>query len=200
MVFVFDLDDTACETDAYSEEYMLKFFKEHNLPYNQIAKEVRFAEKKFDWSIDEAIAWYKEFGDDMMREFPCKANAVEIINELHDAGPRIVIATARAKDWHTDPEGLTLDWLAEKKIKYDNVYIGRIDKEKICEEEKADVFIDDDISITTRVSNYFQTLNLKDKFVFLSTTSYNKNLKVPYGVERVASFDELLKKLKLVQK
>lgn len=29
MVFVFDLDDTICETDKYSEKYILNFFKTH---------------------------------------------------------------------------------------------------------------------------------------------------------------------------
>ena len=46
MVFVFDLDDTLSETDAYSEKYINEFMKKNNLPYKQIAKDVRFAEKK----------------------------------------------------------------------------------------------------------------------------------------------------------
>ena len=56
MIFVFDLDDTVCDTDGYSEKFINEFIKKHNLPYKQIAKDVRFAEMKFDWSHEEALA------------------------------------------------------------------------------------------------------------------------------------------------
>ena len=79
MIFVFDLDDTICETDLYSEKYIKKFIKENNLPYKQVAKNVRFAESKFDWNMDAALKWYKKYGDDMMAEFPCKKNAVKFL-------------------------------------------------------------------------------------------------------------------------
>lgn len=131
MVFVFDLDDTVCDTDGYSEEYILNFFKTHKYPYKQIAKNVRFAEAKFDWTREVANEWYLKYGDEMMSNFPCKNNAVEVINKLYGLGHKIVIATARANDWHTDPVGITKDWLAKVGLKYHKIYIGRIDKEKI---------------------------------------------------------------------
>lgn len=195
MVFVFDLDDTICETDGYSEFYIKKFFAEHNLPYRQIASDVRFAESKFDWDRETALKWYKTYGDEMMLEFPCKKNAVRCINVLKESGHRIVIATARATDWHTKPEEITLKWLEKVGLKYDKIYIGRIDKEKICEEENADVFIDDDIKITQRVAEYFD--GKKDKHCFLMTTNYNKNLEVSENAERVLDVADMLKKLNL---
>ena len=198
MVFVFDLDDTICETDGYSEFYIKKFFAEHNLPYRQIASDVRFAESKFDWSVDEALKWYKTYGDEMMLEFPCKANAVRCINVLKEGSHRIVIATARATDWHTKPEEITLKWLEKVGLKYDKIYIGRIDKEKICEEENADVFIDDDIKITQRVAEYFG--GKKNKYCFLMTTNYNKNLPIGENVERVLDVADMLKKLNIKAK
>lgn len=193
MIFVFDLDDTICDTDGYSEKYIKNFIKKNNLPYKQIAKNVRFAEAKFDWDEKTAIKWYKEFGDEMMAEFPCKKGAKELLNLLHDAGHKIIIATARATDWHTNPEDITIKWLKDNNIKYDKIYIGRIDKENICKDENADVFIDDDIKITTKVAETFANQN---KFVYLSTTNYNKNLECPSGVKRVKNFGEFINKLK----
>ena len=38
MIFVFDLDDTLCDTDLYSEYYIKEYIKKNNLPYKQIAK------------------------------------------------------------------------------------------------------------------------------------------------------------------
>lgn len=59
MVFVFDLDDTICDTDKYSEKYIRKYIAKHKLPYKQIATNVRFAEKKFDWDIETALRCIK---------------------------------------------------------------------------------------------------------------------------------------------
>lgn len=197
MVFVFDLDDTICDSDGYSKDYILKFFAEHNLPFKQITENARFAEKYFDWDEETALKWYKKYGDKMMLEFPDKNNAIQIINKLFDAGHKIVIATARATDWHFEPEKTTLEWLSKNNLNYHKVYIGRLDKEKICEEENADVFVDDSLSITESVAKHFALANKKGKKVFLSTTKYNKNLEAPQGVERVNNFEEMLKKLNI---
>ena len=198
MVFVFDLDDTVCDTDRFSEFYIRRFFQEHNLPYKQIAKDVRFAEAKFDWTKETALEWYKTYGDQMMLEFPSKKDAVKVINNLHDNGHKIVIATARATDWHTEPERITLEWLKKQNLKYDKIYIGRIDKEKICEEENADFFIDDDLKITQRVVDFFK--DKENKHSFLSTTDYNKKLPAPEGVERILDFNDFEKKVNLYLK
>ena len=196
MVFVIDLDDTICDTDGYSEKYIREFIEKHKLPYKQIATNVRFAERKFDWDTESANQWYKKFGDKMMSEFPCKENACKFLQEIKYAGHKIVIATARATDWHSKPKEVTIKWLADNKIPYDKIYIGRFDKEKICEEVNADVFIDDDMSIVERVANYFAN-NGGNKQTFLITTNYNKTLSTPNGVIRVKDFDDLQNYLKV---
>ena len=193
MIFVFDLDDTVCETDSYSEKYILNFFRENKWPYKQIATTVRYAEKKFDWDHDIALKWYKEYGDQMMLEFPCKPNAISTINSLYESGHTIIIATARATDWHTNPEEITRKWLKNNGIKYNKLYIGRFDKEEICKEVNADIFIDDDINITERVANYFNTS--PNKRTFLMNTDYNKSLKESENVIRVKDFKDFLIKI-----
>ena len=199
MIFVFDLDDTVCDTDSYSEYYILNYIKKYNLPYKQVAKNTRFAEKKFDWAAETALEWYKKHGDEMMSNFPCKENAVSTINKLYDLGHTIVIATARANDWHTNPEEVTIKWLKENKIKYHQIYIGRIDKEAICEEVNADIFIDDDIKTTQKVADYFKTTNKTSKKSFLMTTGYNQNLEISNDVIRVIDFDDFVEKLKSIE-
>ena len=196
MVFVFDLDDTISETDEYSEKYILDYIHTHSLPIKQIAKVVRYAESKFDWDRTTANEWYKTHGDSMMLEFPTKPYAVDTINHLYDMGHTIVIATARATDWHSDPEGVTLQWLKNIGLKYHKIYIGRVDKEKVCEEEHADVFIDDDIAIVSRVHEYFKSHHPKG-IALLSNTAYNESLykesiDLPLGIERLYSFKDFL--------
>lgn len=194
MKLVFDLDDTVCMTDEYSELYINNFIKENNLNFTQVAKVVRYADAKFSWTEEEAINWYKNYGDKMMAEFPCKPNAIEIINSLYIEGHQIVIATARNNDWHNDPEKTTKEWLKINNINYDKIYLGRVDKEKICEEEDADVFVDDDLDITKNVAEVFK--NKKGKVVFLMSSEYNKAFKESDGVIRIESFQDMIKKLK----
>ena len=74
---------------------MTHFFKTNDLPYNQIDKIVRFAEMKYDWSHDDALAWYKQYGDEMMRQFPLKKGAREVINRLYDTS-----VTLESSDCH----------------------------------------------------------------------------------------------------
>jgi len=191
MVFVFDLDDTICETDEYSEEFILKFFKENNLPYKQIAKNVRYAEMKFDWDEETARKWYKEYGDEMLLNFPIKNNAVSIINKLYNSGHKIIISTARTDDWHTNPIENTIKWLKKVGLKYNKLYVGRNDKEEVCNIEEADVFVDDDIDITIRVFKKFEK-EKKNCKVFLTTTNYNQNLTTSTGITRLNNFIDLL--------
>lgn len=196
MIFVFDLDDTVVDTDGYSEKYISSFIEEHNWPYKKVKSVVRYAEKKFDWDAETALTWYKEYGDQMMLEFPLKDNAKEVINALYDEGHKIVIATARGNDWHRDPEGVTRQWLDDNGIKYHKAYIGRVDKEKICEEEGADVFLDDDVKITAKVGEYFKHCD-KGGFSCLFTTAYNEELEIGEDVVRVRDFVDFKEKIKL---
>lgn len=190
MIFVIDIDDTISDTDAYSEQYILNFFKKHNMPYKLVQKVARFAEKKFDWSTETAISWYKQYGDQMMLEFPCKAGAVETINSWFDAGHTIVLATARATDWHTDPETTTKKWLSNIGLKYHKIYLNLKTKEQICKEENADIFVDDDLTHCEKVLS----LNTKTK-PYLTTTAFNKNFEIPTGITRVDSLLALSKLL-----
>ena len=183
MVFVFDLDDTICDTDGYSDSYIGEFFVKYKFPYRKVRREARYAEQKYNWDEETSINWYKEFGDEMMEEFPAFEGAVEMINALYDAGHRIVISTARSTNWHTDPEGVTKRWLKKVGIKYDKLYFGRSDKERICEIEGADVFVDDDIDTTRKVAAHFA--NNPYFKVFLASTGYNKTKLTPEGVIRI---------------
>lgn len=196
MIFVFDLDDTIVDTDGYSEKYIGKYIKDNNLPYKKISDVARFAEKKFSWDKETALKWYKEYGDQMMLEFPLKENAKEVVNFLYDKGHTIIISTARATDWHSDPEGVTKKWLEINRLKYHKLYIGRSDKENICRTEDADVFLDDDFNITSRVGAYFSSSN-KKKMACLFSTKFNEDLIVDKNVVRIRDFKDFLEKVNL---
>ena len=122
----------------------------------------------------------------MMLNFPIKKDASKFLNQLKSNGHKIIIATARANDWHTNPEEITKKWLENNNIPYDKLYIGRWDKELICEEENADIFVDDDIKITTKVAEHNK--NMK---VFLASSDYNKTQEIPEIVTRIETIEEI---------
>ena len=135
MIFVFDLDDTVIDTDGYSEKYIKNFFEKHNLPYKQIFNVARFAEKKFDWDNETTLEWYKTYGDQMMLEFPFNKDAKEVINRLYDLGNTIVIATARANDWHVDPEGITKNGWSKMNLNTINCTLVESTKKKFVKKQ-----------------------------------------------------------------
>ena len=194
MVLVFDLDDTICETDIYSENYIKHFIYKENLPYRQIATSTRFAERKFDWPTEVALAWYKTYGDRMMLEFPCKAGAREVLRKLHDEGHTIVISTARDTDWHTRPKQITKQWLKNNGIVYDMLICGRTDKETICKEVDADVFVDDDIANTNKVATYFTKLE-KPTVCLLMHSKYNASMVPNDAVKRVVTMEDVYRNI-----
>ena len=119
-------------------------------------------------------------------------NYADLLQSIYNNGHTIIIATARDNVWHSDPENITKQWLDNNKIPYHKLYIGRVDKENICEIENADVFIDDDIEITSRVANKIS--NIK---VFLSQTDYNQTLTTPKNVKQIKNLSDLSSLLNL---
>lgn len=180
MIFVFDIDDTICETDKNSEEYILNFFDKKGYPYKQVSSVERFAEAKFNWSVETAERWYKKYGDEMMLNFEPKPHVVATFRMLRELDHKIIIATARSTDWHTDPRGVTLKWLENNKIEYDKIYLGRVDKEQICIGEGADVFVDDDIKICEKVAK-----DCPRTKVLLMKSNYNKGKNVSKDIIKI---------------
>lgn len=191
MIFVIDVDDTICDSDGFSEYYIERFFSEHNLPYKLVNKVSRFAEGKFDWDMQTANAWYKKYGDEMMLNFPPKPNAIETMNYLYDAGHTIIYATARANDWHTDPEAITKNWFQKHKIKYSKLYIGVKDKTQICKDFDADFFVDDDIKLCEEVSKFSGKTT-----AILMQTEYNNLQPKPENIKTISSLSELINIIK----
>ena len=186
MIFVFDIDDTICDTDGYSEWYIDRFIKEHNLPYKKVKDITRYAEQKYDWDEKTAVIWNITYGDEMMLNFPCKAGAKMMINALYDAGHTIIFLTARSVNWHKEPEKVTRMWLQNNGIKYHKLIIERVDKEQVCKDINADVFVDDDLEITSNVA-----MHCPKTKVFLMDSRYNHDKQNAGGTERIESLENL---------
>lgn len=194
MIFIFDIDDTISNTGKYGKEYILNYIKNNNLPYKQKEESVKYPEEQFDWTYEEAHNWYKEHGDEMLLSFPCFEGAIETINKLYETGHEIIFATARSTDWYNRPIETTRKWLKMNHIKYNKLYTSRMDKEKICELENANVFVDDDLNTCLRVSQYFE--GSKNK-VFLMNTCKDKRKDLPSNIIRIDQIKDIPSILKL---
>lgn len=194
MIFIFDIDDTISNTGEYGREYMLNNFKNNNLKYKEKNGNAKEPIDQFCWTYEEAHSWYKEYGDEMLLSFPCFEGAVETINKLYDAGHEIIFATARSTDWYNKPIETTRKWLKRNRIKYNKLYTGRMDKEKICELEDANVFVDDNLGTCLRVAEYFKGSNNK---VFLMNTCEDKRKDLPSNIIRIDQIKDIINVLKL---
>lgn len=194
MIFIFDIDDTVSKTGECGKKYILDFFAEHNLPYKLQKENSKYPNEQFDWSYEEANKWYKEHGDDMILSLPCFEGTVETINKLYNEGHEIIFATARSTDWYCTPVETTRKWLKKNNIKYNKLYTGRMDKEKICEIENANVFVDDDLDTCLRVAKHFEGTNNK---VFLMNTCKDKINTLPSNIMRINSVKDIIEILDL---
>ena len=197
MIFVFDIDDTLCKTNEYFEMCIDDYIKKNNLKIKKIEDTSPYIANKYDWNNETAKKWYKQNGDRLLGEIPCKENVVETLKYLHNNGHKIILATARSKDWYQDPELSTLYWLKKNDIVYDKLFIACEGiKEKICEIVNADFFVDDDIKMAKTVLNFFKH-NIK---VFLADANHNKGEILPEGITRLNNFSNLCEISKLKNK
>lgn len=194
MIFIFDIDETISETSECGKEYMRKYFENNNLLYKSKKENYKYPEDQFDWTYEEAHEWYKENGDKMLLSFSCFDGAVETINKLYEAGHEIIFATARSTDWYVTPVESTRKWLKINNIKYNKLYTGRVDKEKICEMENANIFVDDNLETCLRVAEYFK--GTKNKVFLMSAGNENVN-DLPENVIKIDFVKEIIKILKL---
>jgi len=74
-----------------------------------------------------------------------KTNAVEVINKLKSDGHKIIFITSRGEESGKGATEITLKYLENNKVPYDNIIFSATDKAKACIENNIDIMIDDSI-------------------------------------------------------
>ncbi len=105
----------------------------------------------FLWSEDVAHKFWNKYRVELVVNLPARPFAAEVINKIKQEGNEIYIITARKNNdkWFSeklenDVEGITINWLRENNINYDNIYFDVTDKGKFCKDHGIDVMIEDD--------------------------------------------------------
>ena len=113
------------------------------MKYNYINKNTNKFSEMLDWPEEEYIKFWFENADKMLTVAKPRKNSVKVLSKLREEGHKIIIVTARTKQWHKDPYKLSVDWLNKNGIEYDELFVGYEDKSQISFDKKIDLFIDD---------------------------------------------------------
>lgn len=108
--------------------------------------------KRFNWNKEE----YHYFMGTVREQVVCNAKLrdglIECLNDFINNDIEIIIITARNNTYYKDALNMTLSWLKKENIPYSKLIINAQNKAKVCQEERIDVFIDDDINNCLKVS------------------------------------------------
>lgn len=134
-----DIDDTLTESFDYFQPFVADYFgteltvlKEKKISYSTLPPE---------WKTRE-LDFFRATYDRTVPDTTFKPDAAWGVDQLRARGHRIIIITARTRDFYTDPYKTTEEELANGGIRYDKL-ICTFDKAKSCIEEEISLFVDD---------------------------------------------------------
>lgn len=147
----------------------------------------------FDWSKEEINDFWKKNIERISKELDLVENAKYYIDKLSKEGHRIILISGRGKEDYQNPYELTTNWLEEKNITYDKLFLTDnyySDKKAIiCREQDIDLMIDDSSRVYTSCKNN----NIK---CILFGTRFNKNKK---GYNRLDSWEKIYNYIKNIK-
>ena len=182
-----DIDDTISDTYelsfAYAQKYTIEELGRDGKIKDFVASHHNYLNVMHSWTEEEEMNfWHKYYGD-IIKEIKPLTFAVETINKLKAEGHEIVLITARWPEPGCDIPGLTLEWLRENGICYDEIVMDAQNKGQVALEKKIDLFIDDSFKNCQSVAN----VGIK---TFLMNTRTNQGLEAE-NVTRVYSWPDI---------
>lgn len=185
MNIAIDIDDTLTDTFDYFIPFVAEHFgwdegelREKRISYSNLPPEYRH----------EELGLVKAYGDKFVPYTPFKKGAKEAVDELRAAGHRVVIVTARANTFYTDPYKTTEDELRNGGIDYDKL-VCAMDKSKVYETEKIDLVLDDGMTNIAAAT----ALGIK-AIVFTTPANENAHTVCP----RVNNWEEAMREIRRV--
>lgn len=129
MTLGIDIDDTLVQTNKKALEI---------IKAEKIAGDITYYEQ-----LDNLSDFISKYFVQIVCTAELFEGAKEVLEWLHSEGNRIIFVTSRAYQRGADTEEDTINYLKEKNIEYDNIYLRTPDKLGVCLSENIDVFIDD---------------------------------------------------------
>lgn len=164
-----DIDDTLTDIKQELEQEARKYAKqlgkkEQNISGITNKNDGNIWQRKYGFTYEELKYFLKEIQESVTKKARPREKAKEVIEKLKQKGHKIYIITARDSEFHDDPYQLSKDWLDKNEIEYDKLIVNAREKAHICQQEKIDVFIDDQLNNCLAVSNIgIKTIQISDE-------------------------------------
>lgn len=192
MIIGIDIDDTVSDTYeisfAYAQKYTIEELKRDGKINDVKIEHSEYLDILHNWTEDENIAFWTKY----LEKIQANANQITLssqtINKLREEGHKIVFITARWTCDFSDVEAVTIKWLKEKNINYDDIVFGCEDKKQVSIDQNVDIFIDDSFKHCVSVSE----AGIKS---FLMDSRLNGGFENK-DVERVYSWPHIYNKIK----
>lgn len=148
-----DIDDTISNTHFVLMKYAFKYNLEHGnkslLKYNTN----NFSEV-FGWNSEETNNFFRTYYLDVLKEIEPKFNVKEVLVLVQIYRHKIIFITVRNDRecaGENEARRLTLEWLSQYEIPFDELHVDIQDKKTFCEENNIDIFMDDSIRTVSAV-------------------------------------------------
>ncbi len=187
-----DIDDTISETYAtlfeYAQKYTIEELKRSPVFDNTKTTNHFYIELMHHWTKEEALKFWNKYYAKILRKVNIKTFATEKIKKLKEKGNKIYLITARWDMENHNVKEITLEWLRNNDVQYDEFFMNADEKLKIVKDKNIDVFVDDSFDNCKSIA---YGSNAK---VFLMDTWVNKNLQ-DEKITRVYSWPHLYQKI-----
>ena len=184
-----DIDDTISETYEvllpYSQKYSIEDLKKRPcVNLKEKSKDHFYIKSINGWSHEECEKFWEKYYPEMMEKVNIKAFAAETINELREEGQKIFLISARWNMENFDNKEVTLRWLKNNDLTFDELILDTPDKLQFVKENNIDLFIDDSFKNCSNIANNTSTK------VFLMNSKANEGFE-DEKVKRVYSWPEI---------
>ena len=156
MIIGIDIDDTISDTYGCIFPYAQKYTTEDLNKNIEIIDKNCFNHMYYstahDWNEKDHKEFLDKYYQTILLNIKPKLFAVETINELKKQGHKIILITARFPSDKFDIEELTIQWLKDNKINYDELIVNAQDKVEVARKKQIDIFVDDSIRNCEKVS------------------------------------------------
>lgn len=180
-----DIDDTISDTYAtlfeYAQKYTVEELKREPIIDEGAMTDHFYIEYMHNWTKKEAEIFWEKYYAEILKKVNIKTFAADTIKKLKDEGHKIYLITARWNMISDSVKDITLKWLKDNSVEYDEFFMNVNNKEDLVNEKNIGLFIDDSFKNCRNVAN---RSNAK---VFLMDTKINRSLKDD-NIKRVYSW------------
>ena len=187
-----DIDDTISDTYTtlleYAQKYTIEELKRNPILDNTKMTNHSYIESMHHWKKEEALKFWNKYYAEILRKVHIKTFAVDEIKKLKEKGHKIYLITARWDMENKNIKEITLEWLKNNDVQYDEFFMNAEEKLKVVREKNIDVFVDDSFNNCKSIA---YGSNAK---VFLMDTRVNQDLQ-DEKITRVYSWPHLYQEI-----